>query len=153
MCVFVWRPLLSRAIQSSSFSHGLWKKEQEEEKKGNMSLCRNPSKNILAILSGYIRIPRARYISTRQLRVWPCPVTRNPTLITSAYLTKSRGGCHIDLRSLTQFRSHARSFTHSHAHALSTLLHRAGRLEQVQFFLFRLHHRAPVDVLFDYFRF
>lgn len=45
------------------------RKSKKKKKKGNMSLCRNPSKNILAILSGYIRIPRARYISTRQLRV------------------------------------------------------------------------------------
>lgn len=149
----MWRSLFSRAIQSSSFSHGLWKKEQEEEKKGNMSLCRNPSKNILAILSGYIRIPRARVLSL--CGSWECDPAQWPgtqTLITSSYLTKVPRG--LSHRSpITHSLNLARSFTHSHAHALSTLLQRAGRLEQVQFFLFRLHHRAPVDVLFDYFRF
>lgn len=36
---------------------------------------------------------------------------------------------------------------------LLVLLHRTGRFEQGQFFLLRLHHRPPVDVLFNYFRF
>lgn len=97
-----------------------------------------------------LKRPNSRGVADKIVCVCVLPPKTGPR-IDAAYLHNAVSNLHTR-RSLELDRSLAQ-LMHTRAHSKRRLLHRARRLEQVQFFLFRLHHRAPVDVLFDYFRF